>query len=80
MNVYVWTNTMKNAYIGDVWTPWSNTLAYYPLATGTKDYSWNGRDGTNNWVTFSDGVWVFNGSSYISLWTGERTKFKLIWL
>lgn len=32
---------MKNAYIGEVWTPWSNTIAYFPLAEDQLDKSWN---------------------------------------
>ena len=45
------------------WKPNANTLAYYPLETDTKDYSWNGRDGTNSNVTFSDGIATFNGNN-----------------
>ena len=58
------------------WQPWANTIAYYPLETDTNDYSWNGRDGTNNWVTFSNWLWVFNGSSYVSLWTWSWTNIQ----
>lgn len=32
---------LKNAYIGEVWTPTSNTIAYYPLEKDWNDYSWN---------------------------------------
>jgi hypothetical protein len=56
MWVYIYTEEQE-------WQPWANTLAYYPLETDTNDYSWNGRNMTNSWITFSDGVWVFNGSS-----------------
>ena len=45
------------------WTPWANTVAYYPLEKDTNDYSGNNRNLTNSWITFSDGVWVFNGST-----------------
>ena len=70
-------HSLKNIYIGEYgWKPWANTLAYYPLETDTKDYSWNGRDGTNNWVTFSNWLWVFNGSSYVSLWTWSWTNIQ----
>ena len=67
--------TLKNFY-HQLWQPWANTLAYYPLEIDTKDYSWNGRDGTNNWVTFSNWLWVFNGSSYVSLWTWSWTNIQ----
>ena len=29
---------LKNAYIGEVWTPWSNTIAYFPLETDQLDH------------------------------------------
>jgi hypothetical protein len=45
------------------WKPWANTIAYYPLQSDANDYSWNGRNLTNSWITFSDWVGVFNGSS-----------------
>lgn len=67
--------TLKNFY-KTWWQPWANTIAYYPLETDANDYSWNNRHGTNNWVTFSDGVWVFNGSSYVSLWTWSWTNIQ----
>lgn len=43
MSVYLWPNQqeLKNAYIGYGWTPWSNTLLYYPLEQDWNDYSWN---------------------------------------
>ena len=52
-------------YAPAIWTrtPWVNTLVYYPLETNVNDYSWNNRNLTNNWITFSDGVGVFNGSA-----------------
>jgi hypothetical protein len=49
-------------YAPAIWTrtPWVNTLVYYPLETNVNDYSWNNRNLTNNWITFSDWVWVFD--------------------
>lgn len=48
MNVYLYpSNTeteLKNAYIGEVWTPWSNTIAYYPFESNINDASWNNRN------------------------------------
>ena len=46
------------------WKPWANTIAYYPLETDTNDYSWNGRNLTNSWITFSWWFWNFNWNSY----------------
>lgn len=45
------------------WKPWANTLAYYPLATDTNDYSGNNRNWTNSNVTFSNWIAYFNGSN-----------------
>jgi hypothetical protein len=69
MNIYLHPSgvkkELKNAYIGEYkgFVPWVNTLAYYPLETDTKDYSWNNRNLTNSWITFDGGVWVFNGNA-----------------
>ena len=75
-----WTamSELKNAYIGEYkgWTPWANTLAYYPLKEDVLDYSGNNRNWTNYWVTFSNWLWVFNGSSYVSLWTWSWTNIQ----
>ena len=63
---------LKNAYIGEVWTPTSNTVAYYPLtSTSTvNDMSGNNRNLTNGWsVTFWTYKWVncayFSWSNYL---------------
>lgn len=41
------------------WSPWSNTLAYYPLTTATTntDQSWNNRNLTVSWIT----AWTYAG-------------------
>ena len=77
MNVYVWTNTMENAYIGEFvpFTPWANTIAYYPLtsSTTTQDKSWNNRNLTNNWTQF--GTYAGVNCAYFS---NSQSK-KLYW-
>ena len=66
-------SSLKNAYIGEVWTPTSNTLWYYPLTSQTtvNDMSWNWNNLTNNWVTFWNYGWhdsgIFNRSWFLSL-------------
>ena len=74
MNVYVWTNTMKNAYIGEYkgFVPWSNTLLYLPLESDIIDYSWKGVTVTNNGVSIDNNqaniwVWYFNWNWYLSI-------------
>ena len=52
MNVYIWEDYD--------WTPWENTIAYYPLtSTDTvNDRSWNWLNGTQNWtITFGSWLW-----------------------
>lgn len=56
------------------WQPWVNTLAYYPLESDVKDYSWNNNDGTNNGVTFSN-VWGVD----CAVFTSASTKIWLPW-
>lgn len=40
----LYQHELKNAYIGEVWTPWSNTIAYYPFESNINDASWNNRN------------------------------------
>lgn len=62
MGVYLYSNE---------WSPWENTVAYYPLNSTTtiNDQSWNNKNLTNSWVTFWTYKWVdcayFDGSKYL---------------
>ena len=47
--------------------PWANTVLYVPMTEDLLDHSWNNRTVTNNWVTISNKLWVFNWSSYLDL-------------
>ncbi len=64
MWVYIWTgNPLQNAYIGEYvetpFTPWANTLAYYPLEWDLNDYSGNGYTLTNAWgAIFKTDSWI----------------------
>lgn len=68
---YVGTNLVRTG----PWTPWSNTIAYYPLDSinTVNDKSWNNRNWTKYWtINFSTYSWVdcayFNGgSNYIQV-------------
>ena len=47
MNVYIWTSgVLKNDYIGErkPFTPWADTVAYYPFNWNMNDSSWNNRN------------------------------------
>ena len=75
MWLYVWTSPLKEAYLWAwTWTPWANTVAYYPLdSTNTvNDMSWNWKTMTNNWATFGTyaGVSCMNTQS----WYLKRTS------
>lgn len=76
--LYVDSNGVEKQ-IRPAWAPWANTIAYYPLQSDTNDYSWNSRNLTNSWVTFSDGVWIFNWSAraYIS-WNTQLNNWYTI--
>ena len=43
---------LKNAYIWEVWTPWSNTLLYLPLENNTDDKSWNNVSVSSAWISY----------------------------
>ena len=52
------------------WTPWANTIAYYPLnSTYTNtDQSWNNRNGTTTWSLSYDSISCqFTSGNYISI-------------
>jgi len=66
MNVYIWTSgELKNAYIGEVWTPWSNTLLYLPLESDTNDYSQNSYTITQNWAVTKWDIWYYFNWGYL---------------
>ena len=57
--IYRWSTQIRPAW----WTPWANTLAYYPLTSVTQltDQSWNSRTlSKNKWTTPTFGTygWV----------------------
>ena len=96
MNVYIGTRgELKNAYIGEYkgYTPWSNTVAYYPLTSSStiQDKSWNNKTLTNVWnVAFWTYAWVncayFNGTSNSQLYntsisfSAYPTQTVLVWM
>lgn len=90
MAIYKWSDAMVSIWDMSAvykwedlvrwWTPWENTIAYYPLKEDVLDHSWNSRNLTNNGVTFSDGYWIFsttNNSS--SQWPYASYSSWLTW-
>jgi len=65
---------IKKVYLGQrqirpdtSWNPWAYTVAYYPLKSDFKDYSWKNRDGTSSWsCTFQDNGCYF-AQWYVSI-------------
>ena len=82
----LWEHELKNAYIGEVWTPWSNTIAYYPLNWNANDESWNGNNGTASNITWDswwdNGCAYFNWNSYINIpaLTNTTTRTYSFWV
>lgn len=68
MNVYIWTSgELKNAYIGEVWTPWANTLAYYPLTATTTTNDMKGSWTLYNLENYNNvAFWTYAGVSCAS--------------
>lgn len=67
---------LKNAYIGEVWTPWANTLLYLPLESDVVDKSWKSwrTFGTNS-LTYTTVGWVQSvhvGTSWWILLTAPK--------
>lgn len=89
MAVKIWTTDIKNCYVWSTavkwiycwttkvrptgWTPWANTIAYYPLNSETtvNDKSGNGYNLTNSSVSF----WLQSGidCAYTTNWVLSAT-------
>ena len=80
--IKIWSTAVKKVMLGSTqirpawWQPWANTLLYLPLKNDILDHSGNNRTITNNGVTISWWLWVFDGSSYLDLGTENRTNFQ----
>jgi hypothetical protein len=70
-----WGGELSNAFIGYAYSPWENTIAYFPLSvsTTTKEQSWKWYQLTTSWsVSFWTYWWVScctinNGMLYTQL-------------
>ena len=65
-NDVITMSELKNAYIGEVWTPWSDTLLYLPLKNDTNDYSNNHYTITSSWTISKGNIWYQFGSGWRS--------------
>lgn len=63
--IFVWDTEVSKVFVWDTqvrpawWTPWANTVVYYPLTANANDYSWNWYNATNNGGTFSEANWWY---------------------
>lgn len=86
MNVYVWTDSLKNAYIGEFvpYTPNANTLLYLPFNWDLSNSQWKTitwswisyeSTGINKSVKLTDVSWVINWPWNLmsSVWTWDYT-------
>ena len=78
--IYVWTTKVRPSW----WTPWANTLIYYPLTSNLVDQMGNGNTGTMHWTCTFDsntGIHVtWKSSNYVtwlSNWINNRNLFTL---
>ena len=100
--IYIWTSPLKSAYVGTTpvkeiyvgtnkvrpsgWTPWANTIAYYPLdsVNTVNDLSGNGYNLSTSWtVTFTTALgvssmlawnwYLYKQISTIPVWANART-------
>lgn len=75
-------NKIQRIYVGTTkvrpsgWTPWANTIAYFPFKDDILDHSWNGRtlkapSITKSWIGYRAVWWVAptNTSSSIKTWS-----------
>jgi hypothetical protein len=66
----LWEHELKNAYIGEVWTPdASRTLLYLPLESNATDYSWNSRSTSPSNISYWTLWWI--NTAYNSSWNGK---------
>lgn len=65
---------VKNIYIGEVtwWKPWSNTLAYFPLAEDWLDVMWN-YTLSNTWTAQTIGRYFSDSSNLNTSISGVKT-------
>ena len=75
----LWEHELKNAYIGEVWTPWSNTLSYFPFAEDQLDHVGNSSISTTG---TQQTLWYrFSSSGEITISTPPSTcKFMIAWV
>lgn len=55
MGVYIYKQEQE-------WQPWTDTILYLPLKENSNDQSWNGNNGTDTNITYSDWKAVFNSN------------------
>lgn len=69
---------LKNAYIGEYWSPNANTVAYYPFKDDQLDVTWNTTLTYTNWTKQS--VWFYyDNTDNLINWLGSTPRFVSYW-
>lgn len=83
MSIYIWDKEVKEIYCGtkESFTPWANTIYYFPLDTDATDHSWHWYTLSNTWTAttlwrnFTSSVTTSPSGSTIS-----NAKFRMMWI
>ena len=71
--IYVWTNQVRPTW----WTPWSNTVFYFPFTNDATDHSWNWFTLSNTWT--QETIWrTFTTTTALN--TATSWKFASVWI
>lgn len=60
------------------WTPWTNTIAYYPFENNTLDETWHTTIGS--WSLTQDGLWYRPTSSAVISIAGYNAYYVNLWI
>jgi hypothetical protein len=76
----LYEHSLKNAYIGEVWTPWSNTIAYFPFTNNQDDITGNytlSSTGTKQTIWYQFSTW---SNSFVEwVWSVKTVRFMSYW-
>lgn len=57
------------------WTPWANTIAYYPFRSDILDHSWNNKNFTGSWYSFANNMITTTSTLTWPIVTPENTTW-----
>lgn len=71
--IYVWTQQVRPKWWQ--WTPWANTIAYYPFRSDILDHSWNNKNFTGSWYSFANNMITTTSTLTWPIVTPENTTW-----